>query len=145
MDFETAKEKLNCPHGNCDYYNERYELEAAGQESKLTLFVECMNCQGRDHFLFDVEEYDMSGKVSDFHVGQEITIKDRILGVRGKEGDKAVITAIAAHPLRDDTPVTPEKEVVGVRIPREGTSYSSNLFDLDRLRTLVEKDKIQLD
>lgn len=133
-DFDTTYDRLECPHaGSCDYYDPMWSITAATQEDKLSLDVECNNCHGADHLMFDVGNDDCSGR-TEFDVGDEFTVNSSLRGPRRTvKGDTGKITAIADNPLYSG-----EKVVLGVVFGVDGSApYPAHLFSLDNFEKLV--------
>lgn len=140
-DFDTVYDRLECPHtSSCDYQDPMWSVTTATKEGKLSLDVECNNCHGADHLMFDVGSLDRTSQV-DFEVGDKLTVKENLRNPRRVDiGDVGKITAIADNPLYSG-----DRPVVGVVFGIDsGAPYMGHLFNLDVFESLVG-DKISLE
>lgn len=144
MDFETVSERLDCAHrANCDYHNVYTEISGSYVENKLTLEKKCRNCNGRNHLMFDIDDY--STTIEQASVGDKFDVNERVRIARCTEGDTLTVTAIAENPRAIDSPVYSGDKVL-VSLTRNLDSDSKYRVDTvspDRLQKLIDNEKIQ--
>lgn len=139
MDFDTVKDRLSCPHtSSCRLREPIYEITAASKEGMLSLDVECQSCHGKDHLMFDVNEYDRSSQLQEISVGDELIVKDSDTFMLNKD-DQIMVTAIADNPL-----YTSESIVVGVIVGIDSSPpYRGKLFQIDTFEKLLSNESIE--
>lgn len=137
--LEEVEDRLECPHQNsCEYYQVIQEIEAATREGMLTLVKKCQNCQGRDHLMFEVRDYDKSSDV-EFSVGDDFTVEDELDWFRRvSQGDRCKVTAIAEHPYRGT-------DVVSVVGGIEQSPYSATLVEVDMFEKSLSEGEVSFE
>lgn len=139
MDFDTVYDRLDCPHTSyCVQQEPIYSITTATKENKLALDVECNDCHGADHLMFDVGSLHRPNQLENIDVGDEFVVNSSDLFVLNS-GDQCRVTAIADNPL-----YASEKPVVGIIIGTDTSPpYRGHLFELDKFQNLIGKEAIQ--
>lgn len=138
--YEEAKDRLECPHINCNYHEVETSISGTYVEGKLTLEKTCRNCEGRDHLMFDVGSHK---KEVDFaEVGQKFRVNDRLHEIRATERDVLTVTAIAENPMYQGVPYNEGTVVSVARNLDDDSPYRVGLFEKERFQKVLNQGKI---
>lgn len=140
MDFNTAKDKLSCPHReSCGEPYPVLDISEATRENLLRLNIQCQTCNGKDHLMFDVNNFDRSNKLPQLDPGDKFVVKSEDSHILNK-GDTCMVTSIAQNPLYDN-----ENLVVGVITQVDSSPlYSGHLFEYNNFKDLIDNNTIEI-
>lgn len=139
--YEEAKDRLDCPHINCNYYEVETSISGTYVEGKLTLEKTCRNCEGRDHLMFDVGSHKTD--VDFAELGQKFRVNDRLHEIRATEGDVLTVTAIAENPMYQGVPYNEGTVVSVARNLDDDSPYRVGLFGKERFQKILSQGKIE--